>query len=234
LTPISDIKVPITKDDKGKTIEINISNEGNRGVGQLEFPPGMLHEGWIVLIQSVDPSISNNSNNCENNIEPASAVLKIQVIDSDGNQVKHFNQSFQLSLYAVIKDSSKDVCLGYSNNDNEGWKCDTESMLNSTGSSSVFLVKTKSDHLTSFAVLLGSGFGDLNCGWGWIEIASLAMLASTAFFSSVVVSLYCISTPFRTLIKGRNDKAARKRMRRTLQNVRRTMMLELQEMENYL
>jgi len=223
--PIPEIEVTVTKEDVGKNILVNIANEGNMGVGQLRFRPDTLREGWNISIKTVDTPVMTSSkpDDCGNSeeFEAVSHVLEIQVTDSDGNQVKHFDQSFQLSLYAVIKDSSQGVCLGYSNNDGQGWKCDQESNINSTGSSSVFLVDTTSDHLTSFAVLLGSGSNSIRagCGWGWIEITSLAMIGCAVSLMTLVNSLYFCSSFFRAWITGRNEEA---RMRSIEKKLRRS------------
>jgi len=206
--PISDMSYTVTEQDKHKGIVLHLANGDNGGVGRLEFAPNMLHPGWNISIRTVDDSStkSSNSGNCgDRELEAVSRVLEIQVTDERGRPVKQFNNSFQLSLYAVLNEHlTKDACLGYSNNDNEGWKCDGTTRINSTGSQSVWLVDTTSDHLTSFAVLLGSFEG--GCGWGWIEIASLVMLGCALCFINFVTALYCTVPAFRAIIRGGNEE----------------------------
>jgi len=224
--PIPEIEVTITKEDVGKNILVNIANGDDLGVGQLLFLPDTLQEGWNISIKTVDSPVTttSNSNDCGDNadeFEAVSHILEIEVTDSNGNPVKHFDRSFQLSIYAVIKDSTQDVCLGYSNNDGQGWKCDRESNINSTGSSSVFLVDTTSDHLTSFAVLLGDGSNRAGCGWGWIEIASLVMIGGAVSLMTLVNTLFCFSSSFRAWVTGRDEVAV---MRSLQQKLRRSFV----------
>jgi len=199
-------------------ILINIASEGNGGVGQLVFAPNMLHEGWNVSIRTVDNPSLHSTGNCDSQeLKAASHLLEIEVTDEDGNPVKHFgNNRFQISLYAVLADLNKEACLGYSNNDDEGWKCASTTNINSTGSSSVFLVDTTSNHLTSFAVLLGSNNNLDGCGWGWVEIASLVMIGSTICLVSLINTLYCVSPRFRNVIRGTNEEAVMKSLQRVL------------------
>jgi len=202
---------------------LNLANGDNGGVGQLLFAPNMLHPGWNVSITTVDDPSMGSADGCDDNEpEAVSHVLEIQVTDEKGHPVKHFDNSFQLSLYAVIKGVSKDACLGYSNSKGEGWKCDGKTNINATGSSSVFLVDTTSDHLTSFAVLLGSS--NNGCGWGWVEIASLVMIGSAIFLVGLITVLFCSFPAFRAKIRGRNEEAA-------IQSIKRAMELKLRRDE---
>jgi len=232
-SPIPDIEVKLTKREVEKTILVNIVSSDNRGVGQLRIPPNMLREGWNVSIRTVqvDNSAMTRRSECDdgqrrhNSVEAVSQVLEIEVTDSRGKPVKHFDHSFKLSLFAVIKDDhyrNNDVCLGYSNNydDDEGWKCDGTSSINSTGESSVFLVETTSDHLTSFAVLLGSaGNGERDgCGstWGWIQIASLVITGTAIALVIIVTTLFYCSPPFRAWIMGRDEDAVMSYIRKAI------------------
>jgi len=229
--PIPDLLYTVNKKDKDKTIVINLANSENGGVGQLVFAPNMLRPGWNVSITSTDDSSmrSSNSDCGDNELEAVSPVLEIRVTDDKGRPVKHFEKSFQLSLYAVLKDGdlTKDACLGYSNNKQEGWKCDGVTNFNSTGSSSVFLVDTTSDHLTSFAVFLGGagGLGESGCEWSWVQVASLVMIGCAVSFTVVINGLYCAVPAFRSFLGGSNEEAVMKRIRRaTVSSYQQSMM----------
>jgi len=224
---IEEVTYTVTTRDRNKSILLNIVGKDNKGVGQVLFPANMLQQGWNVTITSSDhPSTSSSDGDCgeTQTLEQTSTSVDIAVTNSKGREVRKFDKSFQLSLYSLIDDKSlDDICFGYSNNRDDGWRCNNNIDLEKTSTMSVYLVNTKSDHLTSFAVLLGSTSG-AGCEWGWIQIASLVILGSTIVFVLLTLALYQYSRVFRVLVTGHDEEEAIESIKKAQQSEREEAM----------
>jgi len=229
---VKEIEYTVTKEDQNKNILLNIVDDGGGDdkaggtIGWVQFPPNALKPGWNVTIRASDhqKTSSSGSNDCgedsdgNQSLEAASVPLEIEVTDSKGRPVRHFSKDFQISLYGLIDQrdlaGSSSVCLGYAQSKDDSWKCDTEASVNATGTDSVYLVGTNSDHLTSFAVLLGSASSGRNgCGgWQWIPIASLAIIGGAFVCFTLVIVTFLHWRRFRAVIRGRNEEAAMRQL----------------------
>jgi len=218
----------IPKSYKNKAIRVNLVDEGinGGGYGVLQFPPNMLRDGWNVTItesSQQQQDSSSGSNECEKikPAEKASISIDIKVTDSYGNPVNRFNNSFALKLFGLLKSQEHSACIGYRSRDDEDWSCgDSNTEKQPTKSNSVFVVQSDFDHLTSFAVLLG-GSGINECGWGWIEYASMGMIGGSFAFTILMVLLHCFSGDFRAWISGRDE-------RRVMLEIKRRVKLQIE------
>jgi len=210
---LQDITFVVTDNDRDKPIQLNLVHKGtgSGGLGAVAFPPNMLQDGWNVTItQGSAQQDTSESDGCgsANSYGIASIPIKIEITDSDGNPVNHFNNSFELTLFGILNDQHESACLGYRSQDDDDWSCDQSTTdKQSTRSNSVFVVKSKFDHLTSFAVLLG-GSSMNGCRWGWIEYASMGMIGGAVALTLLSIVLHCFSEQFRALIHGQDERRA--------------------------
>jgi len=207
---LEDVSYVIANRDRNRSIRVNLVNRGNSGgLGAVEFPPNMLHPGWNITIRlsPQNQQQSSSSSGCgDDNVltETASVAIEIQVTDSHGDPVRHFDNSFGLSLFGILRNID-DICLGYRSQYDEDWNCDDSgTKARSTNTRSVFVVESEFDHLTSFAVLLGGS--NNRCGWGWIEFASMGMIGGAIVLTLVVMILHCCSYQFRALVAGADER----------------------------
>jgi len=172
----------------------------------------MLREGWnVTIVQSSQQHDSiSESNDCEKSkpLETASIQIEIQITDSHGNPVNHFNKSFNLTLFGTLKNQQPSACLGYRSRGDADWSCDeSKTNMQWTKVDSVYMVSSSFDHLTSFAVLLGES-NSVNCGWGWIEYASMGIIGGSIMLVTLAISLYYYSGQFRVLLRGQDERKA--------------------------
>eukprot|EP01102_Stenamoeba_stenopodia_P014462 TRINITY_DN4806_c0_g1_i1.p1 TRINITY_DN4806_c0_g1~~TRINITY_DN4806_c0_g1_i1.p1 ORF type:complete len:324 (-),score=53.28 TRINITY_DN4806_c0_g1_i1:121-1092(-) len=209
----------VTKRFVNKTVRVNILDSDKGGVGWILFPPNMLRRGWNVSVVTSNEDSTTKDDDCNGVVvQQGSAAVDITITNAKGKFIRKFTQSFRLNLYGSVKGSNGQACVGFTNDDQRAWKCNNESDIDNqnqqkvTRDQSVLLVNTQSDHLTSFAVLLGASSSRGGCGedgnWGWIEIASLVLIGSSVFLVTLVTTLYCLSSSFRSLVTGVDEDAA--------------------------
>ena len=168
----------------------------------LSFLRTLLKRGWNVTVSSSHQydHVQQHKKDCESDkssssVRVVSNPFEVTVTDENCRAVTRFDRPFNLSVFGTARsDVVGNACMGYSEDEGKTWKCDRfEAGLEQTGTQSVYMWYTTSDHLTSFAVLLGSeeaGSTD-SCGdWGWIEIASLVLIASLAFLGAFFVDYF--------------------------------------------
>jgi len=200
-------------------IVCKLSIQDNDGTAAtFEFPPNELKVGWNVSVS--DPSrdvlqddrLDGGDEDGQNRklVRFLSVPVQMNVFDEKGRPVRRFNKTFEISLFASSEyhsNNDDDRCVAFNSdeyNENErGWECFANSSFRSTRTRGVTYATTSSDHLTSFAVLLGSpvGFSDDN-QLDWISIASLAMIGSTLVALVLVVCAYYLSEQFRAVVGG--------------------------------
>jgi len=149
----------------------------------------VLHPGWTITVSDSDrPKIETI----------VSTPFQIQVFNEDGQEVTHFRESYEMTLFGSMPKEQKEkstACVGFSKV-GVRWTCNPgNNDTRPTREENVGFLKSQIDHMTSFAVLLGptvldnngKGNGDGD-GWGWIQIASLVIIGS-AFVLSILIGI---------------------------------------------
>lgn len=170
----------------------------------FEFAPNTLKLGWNVSVSTGSTQLNNNDDCGQHKRRFLSPTVRLEVTDTHGDPVKHFEAPLNISTFAhPFTDSEDGVCFAYNQADEDDeWKCNNDFEARSTRTKNVAWVKTSSYHLTSFAVLLGSA-SDLSChGLDWISIASLSMIAAAICFGLICILLYWRSVAFRAFVGG--------------------------------
>jgi len=222
------LEIPVTKDFVDKRVRINVlqsSSKNPKSPHQLavavDFPPNALKPGWKVMIRRPESSVlddskfDQHSSDCgsTSSQKTVSPPFEIDVYDQHGNRVTKFDPPLKLSSFANIdgevsnnRDKHKKVCFGYNNGEgsSEKWSCvdSDEFDVLQTQTDNTKFVSSTSDHLTSFAVLLGSNTNGECSGWGWIQITSLVLIGSCCCFSLLIGALYLRSKRFQAMVQG--------------------------------
>jgi len=223
---ITETTVTITEAYENKEILIYVSSDDGKSVGSVSFPPNLLKVGWNVTISSTEAT-PQDVNDCGDSSVFASNPFEIEVRNSRGKLVKKFDRPLNLSLFGRVHDW-EDVCVGYSEDKGRQWQCNPNDISSeSTGTNGVYVVQTTSDHLTSFAVLLGSPTGS-GCDWGWVETVSLALIATAICITIAVVIAFWFSTSLRKMISGRANLVDEMNKIRKLQEDNSALLSPLQ------
>jgi len=198
---------------RDRTVRINARHSDGSFAALFEFPPNVLQSGWNVSItapnsKALEIDNEHDSNDCGRDKEKkefVSSVVQFNIIDEDGRSIRKFDSPLTISTFAypLEESDSSRSCYGF-NRDGEGddWECNYRGFnISSTKTYPVSVVTTKSDHLTSFAVLLGSNPND-SCGLDWISIASIAMIGSTLCWVVVCALVYRRSVRVQAFVGG--------------------------------
>jgi len=223
--PIRDVQFVVTPQFKDAQVRINlVSSRDGTSVTTIDFPPNVLKSGWNVTITSVatrSPSTPDkNKSGCSSKNKRRKKILsppfEFDIFDEDGDPVKTFDRSFRISSLTSNSGEKNNVCYGYNHNDNQredvdpksqGWNCNDNIDVRSTRSEEALEVSSEFDHLTTFAVLLGSSSnsddnGCVDDGWDWISITSLALIAGCCSLTLLCVVTYYRSSRFRAMVGG--------------------------------
>ena len=127
------------------------SNHGNT-VGGIYFPETFNSDSEntieINLVSNIQGQEVQNSNG--DNVKLGNTIVDIIILDQFGNQVTKFSDPLTICLES--SDSNEDECLGYYDTEKKEWICEDDCPEKDGG-----LVCGKTDHLTSFALLLQGG-----------------------------------------------------------------------------
>jgi len=183
-----------------------------------------LKEGWNVSLSERSATESNTKNKCghqEKDLQFLSPEVKLTVTDENGDPVRSFETPLNIATFAYPLDSADDkVCFGYNNDkQSDDWKCNDNFKSRATKTKNVAWTQTSSDHLTSFAVLLGDFQIDSSCdGLDWISIASLSMIAAAVCFVSVCIVAYLWSETCQAIVGGYTTNARMTRLQKKVVN----------------
>jgi len=204
----------VTHKFEGRAVRINALHSDGSFATLFEFAPDTLREGWNLSIASGPSVETTRHSSCGNGVTEKKRFLspsvQLTVTDGNGDPVKHFHIPLNISTFAHPFDGNRGECFGYNNDgDARDWKCSEEFSYQSTRTRRVTWTTTSSDHLTSFAVLLGSTITDSSeCdGLDWISIASLSMIAAAFLMVLVCSGGYYWSVGFRALVGGYKREA---------------------------
>ena len=124
-----------------------------------------------------------------------SSTLTLFFIDANGNFVTEFTNSVEICFNSTTMSAtknSKDTCLSYFDVDQQEWKC-VDRCLKYKSQNGTDILCGKTDHFTSFAVLLDStGGGDecdnetFNNPFTWLSLAFI-IFACVLFFIFAVI-----------------------------------------------
>jgi len=183
--------------DEQESVQVPLVNELGDPVGNILIPPNFGPDGGalldVIFVSNVPRSTA---------VSLGSVILDITLTDSFGNPITELNEPLEICIEG---DDSDDPCLSFFNTDTRRWECEDE-CLEVSGSQ----VCGKTEHLTSFALLLdgggGSGGSDDPCNsvtpdylFAWI---SLGLVAGAICF--VIVAVIAIEIRFR---KAEHDRA---------------------------
>jgi len=167
-------------------------------LARITFPPGVIKPGWTVSIeQSTSDQTFPSFKSCNEEKKKlpkqlAAPRFDINVIDETGRVVDISNLKDLLTLEAFSTDiDNRDACMGFAegNRNNNQWECLGNSDQRQLKSGEGSYIKSQSDHLTTFAVLLlGSTVNDA-CSVDWIWPTSVALLGVA--FCCMIFAAYC-------------------------------------------
>jgi len=211
--PDDGIIVPISRafsaDEVNKVIKVNVlmkTSSGETVAMVLTFEPGFFQPGWsIEITESKEKVDTRLGSDCNKQKSIVSKPISIVIRDKKGRILRKFNKPFELSSFATFADKDDDsVCFAsFAEHDSSSsWSCNTKDLtITPTKQKDVKFTKAISEHLTTFAVLLGTTVDKCD-KWGWIEITSLILIGCAVLWVVLWSVLYVMYLPFRALLGG--------------------------------
>lgn len=155
---------------------VTIPGDGDP-VGSVDVPDGL--DGDLTIVRGSGPTRVGD-------IEIISPVIDIELV-RDGQQVTDLGDSLRICLSADRP--TDDSCLGFYDVERMEWRCQDRCLQEENG-----LLCGETDHLTSFALLLGAGTSD--CGSNemdmtlfWLSVALLIAAGVLILISMVLVEV---------------------------------------------
>lgn len=131
--------------------------------------------------------ISFDDNNNDDNI--GSTIVDINIFDIFSNSITNFEEDIEICFTQSNLDNTDDICLGFFNEETRKWECQ-DKCLDKEGDSYC----GKTDHLTSFSLLLNGFGGNNGCEssnidyiLSWISLG-LLIFAIIIIFIAVVLN----------------------------------------------
>ena len=190
----------------GGNIEVPFSSNNGDTVGGIYFPPETFNSDSentieINLVSNIQGQEVQNSNG--DNVKLGNTIVDVVILDQFGNQVTKFSEPLTICLES--SDSNEDECLGYYDTEKKEWICEDDCPEKEDGG----LVCGKTDHLTSFALLLNGKNSDCTGDdsqhlYVYLSIAFVGVGIIAVLISIVVIELhYCNQRRIRSAEFGR-------------------------------
>jgi len=204
----------VIKDSTAPTvINVLLDTGGSKSLGAtFFFPPKTLLKGWTVRIKQASKTSIQKAevdDSCGQKKELVSSPFQLLIEDEDGKEVHQLRNTISLSSFALIKDEKqkRKTCFGYiqdGESSSSSWKCVQSDDYNvkDTQTRTIKFASGTTDHLTTFAVLLGVTRRSSCDGVGWIVITASSMIGAALVLITCVVIVFCYSRRFRALVYG--------------------------------
>eukprot|EP01102_Stenamoeba_stenopodia_P019161 TRINITY_DN7148_c0_g1_i2.p1 TRINITY_DN7148_c0_g1~~TRINITY_DN7148_c0_g1_i2.p1 ORF type:complete len:342 (-),score=40.94 TRINITY_DN7148_c0_g1_i2:55-1080(-) len=186
-----------TKQSSQRTVTIPFQ-KGNSIGGRVTIRPGTFPPGCVLTVKqsSVDEETKKETECGKTKKTVVSVAIDLKIDGGRQCRSKDFDRPVLLEFYSKI-DDPKDACVAFSSDPrSRNWKCLRD--LSTEKEQFYTKVRSKTDHFTTFAVLLTAS----NECDDWIWIASLVIVASCLVFSIVTVLTYYRSSKLRALVGG--------------------------------
>ena len=175
----------------GGNIEVPFNSNNGDTVGGIYFPPETFNSDSentieINLVSNIQGQEVQNSNG--DNVKLGNTIVDVVILDQFGNQVTKFSEPLTICLES--SDSNEDECLGYYDTEKKEWICEDDCPEKEDGG----LVCGKTDHLTSFALLLnGGGAGcedEYQYLYSYLSIAFVGVGIIMVIIAIILIELY--------------------------------------------
>jgi len=207
LTPETQ-EIVITKQNQHDTIVIPLISSSSDKVllGQIVIPGGVFPVGAVIKIRSrtdIGEQFFQDNNNDDDPCKPQQFVTRLSpVIDIrvENGPNKDFKKDVDIQLAGG---DEKGACMGYSESDRIDFRCLPSTEKKRRLTSQTTLYSSKTDHFTTFAVLLFGGYTDPCDRWIWpTSIAALGV----SIVIGILVGLLIRNHRFRAFVHGYNVK----------------------------
>lgn len=183
------------ENDPDVTIDIRVDD--GRVVGTITVPPGLVESDpdEAIVLQAGTVFIDMANRILDDNQMLGSVITDITLESSTQGRIRKLAQKLTICLEDVEEDQEK--CLGYYNEKKERWECE-DRCLKKKGNNYC----GETDHLTSFALLLGGG--NQNCGNpfdGTLAWISLGFVSGAV----LIIILFAAINEFRIQYHKRNQ-----------------------------
>jgi len=206
----------VTQEMIGETTTVAVVTKQNRQIGTVSFPPNSLKVGWTIIVEPIaqqppEPPKKKHgdcgSSQDSHSYDLASTPFELRVLDQNGHEVHSFlgHKQITLTSFTDAMSGSEDhheMCFGFSRS--TPWKCMPHTDFEKTKSEGLLWAETKSDHLTTFAVLLQAGGGDdggVACHRPY-WIATLALIGTAVALGIMALVALRYSIWFRSVVYG--------------------------------
>jgi len=188
-------------------------------IGSITIPARSFPNKWTLELtpaEDADQKLSKGSkgkcgNKGKEKQEQASPAFDLIARDPQGRErdVSNLRKPISLSMFALKPQKDDKVCFGFSKTEDSKFRCLDQSSTKSTNTKNpdVIYVESKTDHLTTFAVLFSTpnnGDNDLRCDTLWI--ISVSLIGSAFAFVGLVIVVYMNSIRFRAMVMGFHPK----------------------------
>jgi len=169
---------------------IDIILDDGRRVGSITVPQALLggdEENEQVMLGALTVSLDSATRRVNGNRVIGSVVSDI-TLSSPSGLITRLVEPMKICLLAD-EDQSSERCLGYFDEEAMKWKCEDRCLSEEDGS-----YCGTTDHLTSFALLLGGGAedcqGDMNNTIAWISLGFVIGALCLIALAVVVIEIY--------------------------------------------
>jgi len=180
-------------------------------VGLVEVSREMFPTGTIIKMSGSDGNRQTGYRSCGHHKTNTvvSPTIELKAEGPDGTEITRFRRPVTIKLVSLLEDHESDeLCLGSSNSKDQDLKCTATVETFRNLSDNYVVLKGKTTHFTSFAVLLGDTLSDDGCSSSWIWKTSVGLLASGFV---IVVLVACVGRTKRLapFVYGFKDGADR-------------------------
>jgi hypothetical protein len=186
--------------------------------GEAVVPPYTFPPGCEIHVTQGDGTSNKKENDCESEDEDEDEVTPLSTqlnltLHNCGDQVDEqhtFKNPIELRIIAkFLANEDLESCIGYVQEKDDDWKCqDIFDIFESSKNGAIY--STYVNHFTSFAVLLFPIDSGTGCGWSWITITSISLIASGIVLVILLAVIYVFSPIFRGFITGEDSLAIKK------------------------
>lgn len=174
--------VSVSEGTSSGTVNIPIVKDDGTSVGSVSVPNNPTGDGqsYNVAVSWITNRVVQHSTG----VQPASTLVEVNLYDSKGRPVNKFSKALEICIQEESSQVNKDACLGYWDTEKSEWICQ-DACLESQNDGELWCGTT--DHLTSFAILLGGNRGSDPCGGKDVTDYVIAWVSLGLISTAVVV-----------------------------------------------
>mmetsp|Transcript_855 Transcript_855/g.3125 ORF Transcript_855/g.3125 Transcript_855/m.3125 type:complete len:983 (-) Transcript_855:50-2998(-) len=168
--------LPVEQEQEdNRDVIVEVINDNDDLIGVITVPGEVFPDGGTIVVNPVD-------NPSETGLQPISPIFDITIFDRNGDVVRSFGRDLEICIATPALDQADDICLGFFDEGKQEFVCEDPCVEEEDDQ----LCGT-TDHLTSFALLLGGGEGGTTTCDGDDGTDLLFTWLSIAFISAALV-----------------------------------------------